>query len=213
MANVMPAAGRWRSVHPSDMTLHLSSLRAPWWIAGGWALDLFVGNQSRPHKDLDIGVFRRDVMEVLSALSSWEIFEAKDGVLTRLSKGCAPSANVNSLWCRSANDTDWTFELMLDCCEEDRWVFRRNPAIQRPLTLALRRDSRGIPFLAPELQLLYKARSMRTEDQADFDHVAPRLDPDARTWLRTALTNLDPGHEWLISSAHLAIGDSSADSS
>jgi len=64
-------------------------------------------------------------------------------------------------------------------------------------------DSSGIPFLAPEIQLLYKALAIRAEDQADYDHVAPRLDADARTWLRTALRNVDPRHAWLISSPHL----------
>jgi hypothetical protein len=202
-AVVQSAAGRWRSVHPNEVARYFSSLRAPWWVAGGWALDLFVGDQSRPHKDLDIGVLRRDARMVLSALSTWEIFEAKDGLLTRMREGCAPRANVNSLWCRPADDTDWTFELMLDESEHDRWVFRREPTIWRPLSLAVRRDSGGIPFLAPEIQLLYKSRPVRAEDQADFDHVAPRLDDDARTWLRTALTIIDPRHPWLISSPQL----------
>jgi hypothetical protein len=203
-AVVQPATGRWRSVHPSEVAEHLCSLRAPWWVAGGWALDLFVGSQSRSHKDLDIGVLRKDALLVCSALSTWEIFEAKDGLLTRIREGSAPRAQVNSLWCRPADATDWTFELMLDEFEDDRWVFRRDPAIQRSFSLAVRRDSSGIPFLAPEIQLLYKARAARPEDQADFDHVAPRLDADARTWLRTALTKVDPRHAWLISSPHLA---------
>ena len=100
-----------RSVHPNEVVRYLCSLRALWWVAGGWALDLFVGSQSRPHKDLDIGVMRRDALEVLAALSSWEIFEAKDGWLTRLREG---DAEVNLLWCRPAGDMEWTFELMLD---------------------------------------------------------------------------------------------------
>jgi len=203
-AVVQSATGRWRSVHPTEVARYLSSLRAPWWVAGGWALDLFVGSQSRQHKDLDVGILRKDALMVLAALSSWQIFEAKDGLLTRMRQGYAPGANVNSLWCRPADDTDWTFELMLDESQDDRWAFRRDPTIQRPLSLAVRRDSSGIPFLAPEIQLLYKARPVRAKDQADFDHVAPRLDPEARSWLRTALAKVDPCHEWLISSPHLA---------
>jgi hypothetical protein len=189
--------GKWRSVHPAEMPRYLCALHAPWWVAGGWALDLFVGHQSRPHKDLDIGIMRRDALEVLSALSSWEYFEAKDGMLTRVREGDAPGAEVNSLWCRAAHDSDWTFELMLDDSEEDRWVFRRDPAIQRPLSLAIRRDPRGIPFLAPEIQLLYKARTVRAEDQADFDLVGPLLDCEARKWLEAALRKLYPRHAWL----------------
>lgn len=185
------------------MARDLGALRTSWWVAGGWALDLFVGRQSRPHKDLDLGILRKDAPKVLPALSSWEIFEAKDGVLTRLREGDAPRAQVNSLWCRRAGDRDWSFELMLDESEEDHWVFRRDRTIQRPLALCVRRDGRGIPFIAPEIQLLYKARSVRSQDQADFDLIAPRLDSDARTWSRTALTKLEPCHEWLNSSLHL----------
>jgi hypothetical protein len=40
------------------------------------------------------------------------------------------------------------------------------------------------------------------QDRADFEQVAPRLDPGARTWLRGVLANLYPDHEWL-SSKHL----------
>jgi hypothetical protein len=205
---VQPGTQRWRSIHPTEVAGYLRSLCAPWWVAGGWALDLFVGMQSRPHKDLDVGILRRDVLRVLPALSSWEIFEVKDGVLTRLRAGDAPRTNVNSLWCRPGDDANWTFELMLDESEEDRWIFRRERTIQRPLSLFIRRDPSGIPFLAPEIQLLYKASPIRVEDQADFDQVAPRLDPDARTWLRAALTRVYPRHEWLISSPHLAMNAS-----
>ncbi len=42
-----------------------ASLTVPWWIAGGWALDLFAGDQSRPHKDLDVGILRNDALHVL----------------------------------------------------------------------------------------------------------------------------------------------------
>jgi hypothetical protein len=196
---VQPAAGRWRALHPAQLAESLAALRVPWWIAGGWALDLFLGSQSRPHADLDVGVLRRDALQVLAALSSWEIFEARDGMLTRLQAGVAPAAGVNSLWCRPADAGDWMFELMLDDCEDDRWVFRRDRRIQRPLALAVRRDRAGIPFLAPEVQLLYKARPLRMQDRADFERVAPRLDPGARTWLRGVLGNLYPDHEWLLS--------------
>jgi len=31
-----------------------------WWVAGGWAIDLHLGHQSRAHQDIDIAVLRRD---------------------------------------------------------------------------------------------------------------------------------------------------------
>jgi len=193
----------WRAVRPSEGILWLSRLTTRWWVAGGWALELFLGgpvldeSARRPHADLDIGILRRDVLQVLSALPSWEFFEAKDGVLTRLCEGRAPRADVHSLWGRPANSTEWLLELMLDESEGNRWVFRRQRQLQRSFETVIRRSSHGIPYLAPEIQLLYKARAIRAQDQADFELVAPRLDADARAWLRNALSLTDAHHKWL----------------
>jgi hypothetical protein len=187
----------WQVVHPSKCTGLLSALTVPWWVAGGWALDLFAGAQSRPHGDLDLGILRRDVCDVLAAFSSWEVFEAEAGVLTRLSIGEIPRDSVNSLWCRPLGSKVWVLELMLDESAGDFWVFRRQRDIQLPLETAIRRSSEGLPYLAPEIQLLYKARNLRDRDQADFDHIAPRLDANARSWLSNALARSNPGHAWL----------------
>jgi hypothetical protein len=65
------------------------------------------------------------------------------------------------------------------------------------LEMAVRRTSAGLPFLTPEIQLLYKAKDPRPRDQADFDLIAPQLDRGARAWLRDVLARLDSGHAWV----------------
>jgi hypothetical protein len=147
-------------------------------------------------RDLDIGILRKDTATVLAALAGWEFFEAKDGVLVQLIDGNALRADVNSLWCKRANAALWELELMLDGCDGEFWVFRRDARITRALSNAIRRNPEGIPFLAPEIQLLYKARATRAQDQADFDHVVPQMDRDARAWLRESLIRVDPEHVW-----------------
>jgi hypothetical protein len=109
----------------------------------------------------------------------------------------ASRPEVNSLWCRRTGSLGWELELMLDDLDADQWVFRRNHQIRRPLKLAIQLNSEGTPYLAPEIQLLYKARATRAQDQADFEHVIPRLEADARWWLRDSLAIADPGHAWL----------------
>src|SRR5580698_11184903 len=79
--------GPWRNSYSNDGARWLASLSTPWWISGGWALDLFAGAQSRAHKDLDIGVLRRDAVAAAGALAGWEVFEAKNGVLAHLVPG------------------------------------------------------------------------------------------------------------------------------
>src|SRR5580693_8045658 len=108
----MTTAQSWRRTTPSECTRWFSALAAPWWIAGGWAMDLFLGSQTRQHNDLDIGVLRRDAMSIVSMLADWEIFEAKGGLLRQLQPRQPPRADVNSLWCRPEGASDWVLELM-----------------------------------------------------------------------------------------------------
>ncbi len=136
-------------------------------------------------------------MQVLDFLAAWEVFEAKDGVLTRLHAGVQPRAEVFSLWCRPAHARDWSLELMLDEAANGNWIYRRQRQIQRPIEVAIRRTSQGMPYLAPEIQLLYKSHRTRERDQADFELTAPRLDQRSRWWLRDALQMLEPAHPWL----------------
>jgi hypothetical protein len=189
--------GSWLAISPTEAVKWLAPLTAPWWFAGGWAIDLYAGTQSRPHGDLDVGILRRDAREVLAVLSSWEVYEAEAGILTRLNEGAIPRASVNSLWCRPAAAGHWLLEFLLDEAIEDEWVFRRHPSIRRRLSTIVRRTPETLPYLAPEIQLLYKSRNPRARDEADFRFMAPRLDAAARAWLTDALARTDPGHAWI----------------
>jgi hypothetical protein len=104
----------WRPTKPVEVQKWLRSLSVPWWIAGGWALDLFLGQVTRPHAEIDVGIFRRDTLIACATLLEWELFEAPAGFLTRLDPRTAPSKDVNSLWCRRPSQYGWAFELMLD---------------------------------------------------------------------------------------------------
>jgi hypothetical protein len=190
------AAQLWEPMKPGEARKLLAAVTCRWWIAGGWALDLFLGRESRPHRDLDVGILRRDAPRVIEALPQWELLEAQDGALRGLGER-SPGPKVNSLWCRPRGRSRWVLELLLDECDGDAWVFRRNRDIRRPLAEALRFDGTQLPYLAPEIQLLYKAQRPRPEDEGDFRNVAPRLDDGARAWLRDALKRLDPAHRWL----------------
>ena len=77
------------------------------------------------------------------------------------------------------------------------WTFRRDANTGRSLERAIRRSADGIPYLAPEIQLLYKSKAIRSKDQTDFDAVIGYLDQDARAWLWKSIARLDPNHAWL----------------
>ena len=187
----------WRPTKPAEVQEWLRSFSRPWWIAGGWALDLFLGRITRAHGDLDVGIFRRDTLNACATLSDWELFEAHAGLLTRLNPESLPSRKANSLWCRRPSGFEWAFELMLDEGGDYDWSFRRESCIRRTLERAIHRSANGVPYLAPEIQLLYKSKSARPKDELDFAAVIPRLDKEARDWLRTSLAVVSPSHRWL----------------
>jgi hypothetical protein len=81
------------------------------------------------------------------------------------------------------------------------WKYRREPTIVRSLDKISLKTESGIPYLAPELVLLFKSKNTsnqeRAKDQTDFDNVLPHLDAERRAWLRWALIATSPDHVWI----------------
>jgi lincosamide nucleotidyltransferase A/C/D/E len=48
---------------------HLSSHAIPAWVTGGWGVDALLGEQTRPHKDLDILVLVDDEAHLCELLA------------------------------------------------------------------------------------------------------------------------------------------------
>jgi hypothetical protein len=86
---------------------------------------------------------------------------------------------------------------MLEDGDSERWVCRRHPALTVPMDEAVLRTPRGLPYMAPQLQLFMKAKDTRPKDDADFSVVWPLLSADQAGWLTEALRLYSPGHPWL----------------
>jgi hypothetical protein len=174
---------------------------ARWWIAGGWALDLHLGRQTRPHHDLDVLVLRADLAGVRERLRGWDLHAADPPGAGRLrpwpEDELLPAA-LHDVWCRETPTSPWALQLMVDDTDGADWVYRRDPRIRRPVAeLHGPASTPGRPVLAPEVQLLGKSRTGRAKDVADLYAVVGSLDAHQRDWLRRALTTVDPGHGWL----------------
>jgi hypothetical protein len=179
---------------------------APWYVAGGWALDLFLGRLTRPHADVDVALFRADQSALRAYLDGWEWMKAIPGQPGRLDpwiQGQELTLPVHELHARKAAEMargpTLEAEFLLNESDGINWIFRREPSIMRSLTRIGRRSPHGIPILAPEVVLLYKAPRFKAEDDHDLQTVAPALDPDQRRWLRNALRVYQPGHVWIAS--------------
>lgn len=68
MANETNRYDVWQPWQPHEVAELFSALTVPWWIAGGWAIDLYIGTQTREHDDIDVQILRRDQQAVRAIL-------------------------------------------------------------------------------------------------------------------------------------------------
>jgi hypothetical protein len=192
----MSELGVWEPLSVDEVSELLHDLTAPWWIAGGWALDAFIGRQTREHGDVDVGVLRRDQAAVREHLATWDLQAADPpGRLRPWREGEIFPEAVHDIWCRTSKEAAWGLQLMLDEAEGDEWLYRRMPSVRRSLkSLVWHHD--GVPYLSPEVQLLYKGAQRSPKAEADFNACLPHLDGSQRSWLARALATAHPGHPW-----------------
>jgi len=197
----------------------MARLPAPWFVAGGWAIDCFLGRVTREHNDVDILVFRRDQSLLHSTLPEFplrRVIPHPEGLTNRgteaeWSAGERLELPIHQINVYRTADEDlaradaaaanpehrWWFQIMLGETDDDDWVYRRNPEIRRPLRQIGFHPPGGLPHLAPEIVLLFKSKHMLAHDRADFESAAPAMDSESRQWLRQALVRTAPHHEWL----------------
>lgn len=192
-----PEELRWEPLSPEEVAGLLLGFTAPWWIAGGWALDLFIGRQTRAHNDIEIAIFRGDASALRAFLTGWEFFIAEDGTLRPLAPGTALAADAHELWSRERGRSAWQLEVLIEDREGERWAYRRHPRIGANVHDLGRVTESGIPYLRPEIQLLYKSQGSRAVDESDLITILPRLDPAQRATLVAWLFTMSPTHRWL----------------
>jgi hypothetical protein len=202
-AAIAPDVTKWDAWRPERVATLLERVEAPWYVAGGWALDLFLGGQRREHGDLEIAVPNRRLDEVLSALHGLEFF-----VITG-SEEATPIAlardrleETHQTWGREPATGLWRLDVLREPSDGDTWICRRDGSIRMQYRDLIERTDDGIPYGRPEVILLYKAKHDRERDRADFAAVVPALRPEAKRWLAEALEIVHPGHTWLAGLAH-----------
>jgi hypothetical protein len=201
----------WDAWAPPQLAQLLRGVTAPWCVAAGWALDLFRGEQTREHEDLEIAVptTHEAFGQVRKALAGYEIEVAGGPPPGQLWPLDGPAFDVHhQTWVsevREAGEPDadgqsgriYRLDIFREPQRDGQWVCRRDESIALPYEEVIRRDPAGIPFLAPQVVLLFKAKHARPKDQADLAGVLPLLTSGERSWLAAILRRIHPGHDWL----------------
>ena len=193
-------------------------------ICGGFALDLFTNTDMRVHSDIDICVFEKDKDIIFRQMkdNKWVIYEFQGQGIVQLINDISELKSGHNLMCLK-NDceiieffpcdrgdnyflhefcnkgiSDFNYiEFLFNTLVGDNFIFDNNTDIHRDMSKAIMKRN-NIPYLSPELVLLYKAENFEREwYQFDFDNTIVKMNDEQITWFYNGLDILYPsGHKW-----------------
>lgn len=195
-------------------------------FCGGQALDIFLGYQSRLHGDIDICAFWDDRDKIIEYMLSqgYKVFEMLGGGrahpitstngLVRLKKnifccleGCPlvktyPIEEDGNCWMEffHVGQTKLDYiEFLFNDKSSTAFEYWRNREIILELSKTIL-FAEGIPYLAPEMILLYKSTDTDREGyQQDFELAYKVMSDSQKLWLQNALKREFPdGHKWIM---------------
>lgn len=184
----------WEPWSPREVVRRMSRVAAPWYIAAGWALELFTADAARAHSDLEIAVPAARFGEVAAEFPGFQWDVVGDG---RIWPFPDQSAGHHQTWLRDPATGRYRIDVFREPHVGGLWVCRRNPSITLSYDEVICRTSEGIPYATPEVALLFKAKNVREKDEADFQRVLPRMNQTQRTRLLDWLCRVHPGHRWI----------------
>lgn len=194
-----------------------------WAVCGGFALELFLDRQTRVHDDIDICVFEEDRERIVRYMlrENWDVYEFRgQGKVRPIADPAASESGRNLMLLREKcelvkfypcdngdlyhqffhtgvrdlNYLDFLFNTVID-----KWFLTNGEwNIEREVSGAILHRE-GIPYLAPEIVLLYKsARWADEKNRLDYAQAYSRLSQEQKAWLHNSLQVCYPqGHPWL----------------
>ncbi len=191
-ASFIPDLEAWEPWRPHEVGTALGSMHVPWAVAGGWAIDLHLEAETRPHEDIEI-VVSHDHMEVVAAcLDELDWFGVGNGArgpwpmrrrsYTRHGAATVPVNVGGSTYSASPGMEKTGCSGAIGGSDDHSRSDRVQPG----------RDS----LSRPEIVLLFKAKAPKEKDEADLALTLPTLTVERIEWLRNALEIVSPKHDW-----------------
>jgi len=198
-----PLLGRWTSERadeewegwsPARAASEIGITEVPWCVTGGWAIELFVGTSFRAHGDLEVAIPSSRWSDFRRCLPGLEFFVAGSGELFSLEDPAFDEHHQT--WGRDRLGR-FRIDVFREPHDEDTWICRRDAVLRRPYPDLIRRTNDGIPYMVPEVVLLFKAKHDLPKDRQDLHEALPRMDERSIGWLADAIAIVHPNHQWL----------------
>jgi len=182
---------------PLKVAALMREFEPDWFIAGGWAIDLYLEKITRPHEDIEIAIFRQDQIALQNYLDGWVLKKAVNGKLSVWNRDERLELPIHEIHCFKETAEPQSLEVLLNETDGDEWLYRRNVKATKPLSKFYLTSNLGMKFLCPEVVLLYKSKRPRLKDEQDFEAVVEYLDVESKEWLKNTLIVCYSEHHWL----------------
>ena len=93
-----PGLDAWRPWTPAEVADRLAGVGVPWCVVGGWSIDLFLGEETREHEDLEIATHREHLRAIRDALPDMVFHAVGDGQVCRLGPDEEPPLERHQNW-------------------------------------------------------------------------------------------------------------------
>ena len=138
-----------------------------WVLCGGHSVAFIAEKDTRQHGDTDIGVFRSQVEECLSAIGREKIYLCQNGVHVAWDGDKVP-AEVHDIWITDDNAKHWELQVMVYDDEGDHVIYRRNRSISWPKSSHSIKIG-SIQVLNPFVTFLFKSNKIEMEQKEMHD--------------------------------------------
>ncbi len=134
-----------------------------WAAAGGWAVDLYLNRPTREHEDFEVIVLREERELLYSEIGNYgpqKILGDPPQFLPWRGEAFEPELIQLRLDPQRVG-AGREFDLLLTPSDGPHWICRRHEGLRRPLSEVVLSTPSGVPALAPEIVLLFKAKYCR----------------------------------------------------
>jgi aminoglycoside 6'-N-acetyltransferase I len=160
----------WKPLAVSKLPEQFGSFDG-WVLCGGVSVDVIFGRQTRLHGDIDVGVFRSQLIECLRAIGKERVFLCRPPGTHVSWDGAAVDAGVHDIWISDLSREHWEMQILVFDDEGDTVYYRRDRRVHWP------KSSHAIPVgnirvLNPLITFLFKVHRTEMEEKDIADAIA-----------------------------------------
>ena len=175
----------------------MSDFGPSWALCGGWAVDAWLGEETREHGDVDLTIFHDDQRAIFEYFGEGWLLNGHDELDDDGTQPWDGRLLGFPSHIHAYSDDGLNLDIQLNRQSGDHWVFAASSEVRKPVKECIRQSLFGLPTLVPEVVLFYKADDdqVRPQDEADFRALAPTVTGAPREWLLNALMTVNPDSE------------------